>query len=204
MKPRRRPDLDAIDEQVARERAAAQRPAVVAGETRERRERQVRELEHAIDFPCSPTLEGRLLAAMVCDPAVLALCEDVDSEYFHKLWHLEVFMTLRALQAAGAFQVGEVFTVYDAIAAVGDYLEARDAFLEKNVRSSVDDAFLAELLARHMHETYGPFGAPIAAWVLHDVAQLRELARARRELREAATIREQERRRALRQEAPPL
>ena len=64
--------------------------------------------------------------------------------------------------------------------AICDELGRTDARDEKHQRDSAGDLFLADLAAVNMWCTYGPSGAPIAAWVEHDVHQLAELASRRR------------------------
>ena len=169
-------DVDAILKDVNRDRASRR---LLEGDPATRRARRLRDLELRVSIPFAPELEGRLLAAILSDRAVLDLCDRVEVDDFGELRHNAVFRALRQLQARGAWQA-ESFGA--SVTAIGDELAQMDVRDEKHQRDSVDDVFLAELIGRHMWETYGPPGAPIAAWVEHDARSLRALAEGRRAL----------------------
>jgi len=190
-----RPRLDVYklaQEQAEKRARTARAAAVLAGDPAEHRASRRRELERRIDLPVSAPLEGRLLAAIICDPAVLAICDGVETDDFAVFGHQWVFAALRIVQARGEWvmpawpstsDVGaRAIALARCIDALGDELARLDKRDEKHTRDTVDDLYLAELLARHTWETYGPPGSPIAAWVEHDARQLRELADRRRAL----------------------
>ncbi|HET9063750.1 MAG TPA: hypothetical protein VFO62_10715 [Candidatus Binatia bacterium] len=145
----------------------------------EQRVRRIENLEFWRRLPVAHALEGRVLVAMLCDSAVLALCEDVESDDFAHSRHRVVFNALRNMQALGLWST---WTVYEAVYHLGERLALEDEQLDKHVRDHVDDIYLGELIAKHMYETYGEVGAPDAAWLAHDCAKLRELAEKRRAL----------------------
>ena len=175
-----RVDVDAIARQVAAERARRRFDERVEADARdERGAARLREVQRRLAVPAAPLLEGRLLAAMLCEREVLELCADVEADDFTALKHGIVFRALRNLQARGEWRAADCA---ESLAALGAELARTDARDEKHERDSVDDLYITELLARHLWETYGPPHAPIAAWVGHDARQLRLLAERRRSL----------------------
>lgn len=177
---RHRLDVDAIARQIASERARrGDHEQLVRAARADRRSARLHELERRIDVPYAPQLEGRLLAAILCEREVLELCSDVEVDDFGDLRHRAVFASLRNVLARSDVRPWSPAAVLDAVA---DELELADARDGKHLSDSVDDMFLAELVCRHLHEAYGPPGSPIAEWVLHDAAQLRQLANRRRAL----------------------
>lgn len=79
---------------------------------------------------------SRLLVGMLCDPQVLALCDDVEVTDFHHPWHRVAFRALRDLQARGA--------PVD-ITPVCDEIRRRDAATGRHESVFVDELYLCEL-----------------------------------------------------------
>lgn len=166
-------DLEAIFTAVAKDRNTES--SAKAGDRRQR----IENLEFWRRMPMSRALEERVLVAMICDPAVLSLCDDVETGDFATPRLMTVFTALRCLQADGTWAAG---TVYEAIYWLGDHLAREDAAKGTRKREIIDDIYLGQLICDHMYETYGPFGSPDAEWVRHDVDRLRRLADRRREI----------------------
>lgn len=88
---------------------------------------------------------SRLLVGMICDPQVLALCDDVEIDDLHHPWHRTAFRALRDLQARGE--------PVD-ITPVCDEIRRRDAVTGHHEGVFVDELYLCEIaLATRSYRT---------------------------------------------------
>lgn len=150
MKRTRRPivDLDAIMHEI-----------------RERQERE-RSVEQAESLR-SPLTEARLLAAIIAEPCVLELCEDVELDDFTDFRYRAAFKSIRDLQASGCRP--------DLLAIVDD-IAMDDLAYDKHVGETVDVVFLASLV-----DEMPPYRRDLMG-LEHDRYWLRTLADKRRAL----------------------
>lgn len=189
-----RVDLDKIAAQVARRKA---QEALFRPDPEAERRRRLDELVTRSGIPFAPLLEGRLLANIVCDPAVHAICEVLlvevdDFAHFPHQWIYRAFRSIAPSWSARSRQSDIQWWNQNAlpviIESIGLALENMDAAAERDTgsptrtREKCDDLLILELLSRHALESYGPPGEPIGAWVEHDARQLRQLAEWRRSL----------------------
>lgn len=189
-----RVDLDEIAARIARRRAAE---AMLRSDPAAERRRRLDEMVTRVSIPFAPLLEGRLLAAIISDPAVHAICAlllvelDDFAQFQHRCIY-EAFLDVAPSWSVAAWRNDlpgwTTLALPNLIDAMGTALEALDAKAAAGPsgrtykRDKVDDLAISELLGRHVWETYGPPGEPMATWVEHDARALRELADRRRAL----------------------
>lgn len=115
--------------------------------------------------------ERQLLAGMLCEAHVLAVCDDVETDDFTDYRHWVVLAAIRQLQGESAdvdpFEVDEVIT-------------QRDRTADKHIAQQAGAQFLSRLIA--VTFTYGN----AMTIVENDIRWLRVLAGRRRILVEAA------------------
>lgn len=115
--------------------------------------------------------ERRIIAAMLTEPHVLAMCDDIETADFNdfRLWILlDAIRTLQSdAKTIGIFEVERL-------------LEKRDVLSGQRIADKVDITFLALLIT-----DYPPYNGAIML-VRYDVSWLRELTSRRRQLEDAA------------------
>lgn len=162
-------DVAKLADEVARRKRQTQ--AVVEDRTRVRLDVE----ENRFKTHQAPALEARVLAGLIFDPVILALCDSLEVDDFSDLRHRVVIAAVRNLRAADPNAVISAESI-------DRYLLAEDGRRHTRLAEKAGMTFLAILLAENLWNTYGEYGEPNAAWLAHDLGQLRTLADRRRAL----------------------